>query len=97
VAHRFAPAASPAPVAPTREPSRAPASRPPPAAPGEPAVRSHRVQWGDTLWRITQRYYGDGSLYDLLAGENALSDPNLIITGSEIRLPPRIDDQDRIQ
>jgi nucleoid-associated protein YgaU len=58
---------------------------------------SHRVQWGDTLWRITERYYGDASLYDLLASENALADPDLLISGTELRLPPRIDDQDRRQ
>jgi nucleoid-associated protein YgaU len=55
------------------------------------------VQWGDTLWRITERYYGNPYLYDLLAGENALSDPDLLIPGTELRLPSRIDDQDRKQ
>ena len=63
---------------------------------GGPAL-SHRVQWGDTLWRITERYYGNPYLYDLLAGENALPDPDLLIPGTELRLPPRIDDQDRKQ
>jgi hypothetical protein len=31
----------------------------------------------------------------LLAGENAMVDPNLLISGNELRLPPRIDDRDR--
>ncbi|OHD25935.1 MAG: hypothetical protein A2064_02555 [Spirochaetes bacterium GWB1_66_5] len=78
-------------------PQPAPVARPEPVpTQGGPAL-SHRVQWGDTLWRITERYYGNPYLYDLLAGENALPDPDLLIPGTELRLPPRIDDQDRKQ
>jgi len=56
---------------------------------------SYRVQWGDTLWHITEQYYGNPYLYSLLAGENAIVDPDLIIPGTELRLPPRIDDRGR--
>jgi nucleoid-associated protein YgaU len=78
-------------------PQPAPVARPEPVpAQGGPAL-SHRVQWGDTLWRITERYYGNPYLYDLLAGENARPDPDLLIPGTELRLPLRIDDQDRKQ
>ncbi len=91
------------PQSPVARPQPEPASPPPPVARPEPEpaqespAQSHRVQWGDTLWRITERYYGNPYLYDLLAGENALADPDLLIPGTELRLPSRIDDQDRKQ
>ncbi len=69
----------------------APATKPA----GEPEPLSYRVQWGDTLWQITEQYYGNPYLYSLLAGENAIVDPDLIIPGTELRLPQRIDDRDR--
>ena len=53
------------------------------------------IHWGDTLWRITERYYGDGDLYPLLAGENGISNPHVLIAGTEIRLPPKIDEEER--
>jgi hypothetical protein len=56
---------------------------------------SHRIQWGDTLWRITERYYGNPRLYPLLAVENEISNPNLLIPGTNIRLPRKIDEQER--
>ena len=64
-------------------------------APPEGESLSYRVQWGDTLWRISERYYGSADLYDSLAGENAIADPDLLVTGTELRLPPRIEEQDR--
>jgi nucleoid-associated protein YgaU len=57
---------------------------------------SYRIQWGDTLWRITERYYGDGDLYPLLAVENDITDPDVIVGGKDIRLPWKIDDRARI-
>jgi nucleoid-associated protein YgaU len=97
-------APEPQPVRPEPQPVRPQPvrSEPVPERPQQQPVQegpalSHRVQWGDTLWRITERYYGNPHLYDLLAGENALSDPDLLITGTELRLPSRIDDQDRKQ
>ena len=61
-----------------------------------PEAPSYRIQWGDTLWRITERYYGDGDLYPLLAVENGIADPDVLIGGQDIRLPGKIDDQARI-
>jgi hypothetical protein len=96
----------PAPPVPSASPAEPDAPKPaePPkpvaaardAEPAEgPEPLSYRVRWGDTLWRITEQYYGNPHLYSLLAGENAIVDPNLIIPGTELRLPPRIDDRDR--
>jgi nucleoid-associated protein YgaU len=91
------------PSAPARNPG--PAVEPEPPAKKTPAEKSvaekpaetlsYRVQWGDTLWQITEQYYGNPYLYSFLAGENAIVDPDLIIPGTELRLPPRIDDRDR--
>ncbi len=53
------------------------------------------IHWGDTLWQITERYYGDADLYPLLAGKNGISNPHLLVAGTEIRLPPKIDDEER--
>jgi nucleoid-associated protein YgaU len=55
----------------------------------------YRIHWGDTLWGITERYYGNAELYPLLARENAIANPHLLIAGTEIRLPPKIDEEDR--
>ena len=50
----------------------------------------YRITWGDTLWRIAERFYGDRDLYPELAESNSLSDPDYIIAGETIRLPPAI-------
>lgn len=90
------PAAQPSNAEPPLEAAAPPAKPAPGTKPaGEPEPLSYRVQWGDTLWQITEQYYGNPYLYSLLAGENAIVDPDLIIPGTELRLPPRIDDRDR--
>ena len=63
-------------------------ARPPASQPG--AEREYRVQWGDTLWRISESYYGDRSLYLQLAERNLLADPDLIISGQSLVLPPEL-------
>ena len=87
------------PAAQTEEPAAPPTPKPEsdPKPPGkqQPKALSYRVQWGDTLWQITEQYYGNPYLYSLLAGENSIVDPDLIIPGTELVLPPRIDDRDR--
>ncbi len=60
----------------------------PQPAPRVPAEEEYQVQWGDTLWRITEKYYGDRSLYPQLADRNGLADPDLIISGQSLILPP---------
>jgi nucleoid-associated protein YgaU len=60
---------------------------------GEPdswsAEQVHEVKKGDTLWKIAEHYYGDGSLYMKIfeANRNILKDPNLIKVGQKLKIP----------
>ena len=49
----------------------------------------HEVKKGETLWKIAQEYYGDGSLYTKIfeANRDTLKDPNLIKIGQKLRIP----------
>jgi nucleoid-associated protein YgaU len=51
------------------------------------ASANYRINWGDTLWRIAERYYGERGLYRELAENNVLNDPDLIIAGKSLQLP----------
>ena len=53
------------------------------------AEQWHEVKKGDTLSKIAERYYGDGSLYMKIfeANRNILRDPNLIKVGQKLRIP----------
>jgi len=47
------------------------------------------VKKGDTLWKIAEHYYGDGSLYkDIFeANKDVLRDPNVIKVGQKLKIP----------
>ena len=68
--------------APAPEPEPAPA--PPPPA---PAPRTYTVVSGDTLWAISERFYGDGSKYQVIADASGISNPDLIHPGQELTIP----------
>jgi nucleoid-associated protein YgaU len=53
------------------------------------ATQYHEVVSGDTLWKISERYYGDGSLYKNIfeANQDILKDPNVIKVGQKLRIP----------
>jgi len=53
------------------------------------ATQYHEVKKGDTLWKIAEHYYGDGSLYPKIfeANRDTLKDPNLIKVGQKLRIP----------
>ncbi len=53
------------------------------------ATQYHEVKKGDTLWKIAENYYGDGSLYTKIfeANRNILKDPNVIKVGQKLRIP----------
>lgn len=55
------------------------------------AVRFHKVQSGETLWKIAAKEYGDGSLSKELAEYNksALTNGVRLSLNQELRIPPR--------
>jgi LysM repeat protein len=65
------------------EPVVEPASEPAP----EPAARTYTVVSGDTLWAIAERFYGDGSKYQVIADASGVPDPDLIHPGQVLTIP----------
>ena len=53
------------------------------------ATQWHEVKQGETLSKIAETYYGDGSLYTKIfeANQDTLKDPNLIKVGQKLRIP----------
>jgi nucleoid-associated protein YgaU len=53
------------------------------------ATQWHEVKKGETLWKIAEHYYGDGSLYPKIfeANRDVLKDPNRIRVGQKLRVP----------
>jgi nucleoid-associated protein YgaU len=47
------------------------------------------VTKGESLWKIAERYYGDGSLYPKIfeANRDVLKDPDKIKVGQRLRIP----------
>jgi len=50
---------------------------------------NYRIRWGDTLWDIAEAFYRDPWLYPRIARHNNIRNPNLIISGRTLRVPPR--------
>ena len=50
-------------------------------------TRKHKVASGDTLWALAERFYGDGTLFTLIAAANHISDPDVISVGKVLRIP----------
>jgi len=49
----------------------------------------HKVKGGDTLWDISIAYYRTPWLYKTIAKANNIRNPDLIISGTRIYIPPR--------
>ena len=49
----------------------------------------YRIRYGDTLWAIAEAFYRDPLLYPHIARFNNIPNPNLIISGALIYVPPR--------
>jgi outer membrane biosynthesis protein TonB len=49
----------------------------------------YRIRWGDTLWDIAEAFYRNPWLYPRIARYNGIRNPDLIISGTTIRIPPR--------
>jgi nucleoid-associated protein YgaU len=62
-----------------------------PAEPAEPASgeQTYTVQSGDTLWKISENHYGDGSKYMKIfeANSDLLESPDRIFPGQELIIP----------
>ncbi|MDR3303143.1 MAG: LysM peptidoglycan-binding domain-containing protein [Treponema sp.] len=50
---------------------------------------SYRIRWGDTLWDISEAFYRNPWLFPRIARFNNIRNPDIIISGSTIRVPPR--------
>jgi len=49
----------------------------------------YQIRWGDTLWDISEAFYRNPWLYPRIARYNNIKNPDLIIAGSNVRIPPR--------
>ena len=58
-------------------------------APAAAADRTYTVQSGDTLWKIAQEMYEDGSKYMKIfdANSDLLENPDRIFPGQELKIP----------
>jgi nucleoid-associated protein YgaU len=52
-----------------------------------PEARTYTVESGDTLWAISERFYGDGSKYQVIADASGISNPDLIHPGQVLTIP----------
>ncbi|MCK5901883.1 MAG: LysM peptidoglycan-binding domain-containing protein [Cocleimonas sp.] len=52
-------------------------------------VSYYVIQSGDSLWKIAEQFYGNGSKYQQLFEENreVIKNPDLIFEGQKIRIP----------
>jgi len=59
------------------------------SVPKPPAPERHEVVRGDSLWDLARRYYGDPYRWPEIhaANRDRIPDPDLIVPGSEVRLP----------
>jgi hypothetical protein len=95
---RTPPASAPVIEAPSQRTTGTPKSRDRPPAPvSSYAVpqtipregAAYRIRWGDTLWDISEAFYRNPWLYPRIARFNNIRNPDLIISGTTIRIPPK--------
>jgi nucleoid-associated protein YgaU len=86
-AEQAAPEIAPAAAEEPLPPAEAPAPPPPPPPPPPPAPRTYTVVSGDTLWAISEHFYGDGSKYQRIADASGISNPDLIHPGQVLTIP----------
>ena len=78
---------------PTPEPApEAEAATPPPAestSADDPDTRTYTVKSGDSLWKIAEEMYGNGSKYPAIfeANKDIMDDPDKIFPGQELKIP----------
>ena len=76
-------------VAPPAPADTAPPAAEPETSPVAEGGRSYTVQSGDTLWRIAEEMYGNGSKYMKIfdANTSLLEHPDRIFPGQELHIP----------
>lgn len=50
-------------------------------------TKKYKVVAGDTLSELAEKFYGDSSLYTLIAAANHIPDPDIIKVGQILRIP----------
>jgi cytoskeletal protein RodZ len=50
---------------------------------------AYKLRWGDTLWDIAETFYRNPWLYPRIARYNGIKNPDRIISGTTIRIPPK--------
>jgi LysM repeat protein len=74
----------------TPEQPAQPGSPPQPSEqPVEAQPQMYAIQPGDTLSRISKKFYGDPDLYQRLAYYNGIYDPDVIQVGQLLEIPPK--------
>ena len=68
-------------------PTAAPEPPPPPPPPAPEPARTYTVVSGDTLWAISERFYGDGNQYQRIADASGIENPDLIYPGQVLTIP----------
>ena len=63
-------------------------AQPPQATRASEVVR-YQVKWGDTLWDIAQSYYNNPWLYKRIATANNIKNPDHIVAGTILTIPPQ--------
>ncbi|MDR0444407.1 MAG: LysM peptidoglycan-binding domain-containing protein [Treponema sp.] len=81
------PAPKPQPVVSKRPPPPVASYKVPATIPKEGVA--YRIRWGDTLWDIAEAFYRNPWLYPRIARHNNIRNPDLIISGRTIRIPPK--------
>lgn len=49
----------------------------------------YKISWGDTLWDISDAFYKNAWLYPRIARHNKIQNPDLIISGTWLLVPPK--------
>jgi len=74
-------------------------AQPTPSVEGEESalIKVHKVEKGEDLWKISEKYFGTGYKWVEIAKENKIENPGLIEAGQEIKIPEIAVEETRAQ